>query len=105
MPWQTPSLPDVRRRTRDYISSRLLVAMVPNSNTRIVADVQGGLAHLNLQYLDWLADQLMPDRSETEWLDRHGRLWLKNADGTKGRKAPTTASGYVSFTGVTGTVV
>lgn len=105
MPWITPTLADVRRRNRDYIASRLKIAMVPNSITRVVADAQGGTAHLNLQYLDWLADQLMPDRSETEWLDRHGRLWLKNADGTKGRKAPTPASGLAKFTGVEGTIL
>lgn len=105
MPWVTPSLPDVRRRNRDYISSRLQVALVPNSITRIVADAQAGTAHLNLQYLDWLADQLMPDRAETEWLERQGIIWLKNQDGTKGRKAPTPASGFVTATGIEGTIV
>jgi uncharacterized phage protein gp47/JayE len=105
MPWTTPTLTDVRRRNRDYIASRLMISMVPNSNTRVVADAQGGLAHLNLQYLDWLADQLMPDLSETEWLDRHAVLWLKNADGTKGRKSPTAAVGLVKFTGTEGTIM
>ena len=47
----------------------------------------------------------MPDRSETEWLDRHGVLWLKNADLTKGRKAPTSAAGFANFTGVAGTLL
>jgi len=105
MAWATPSLAEVRRRTKDYISSRLNVALVPNSITRIVSDAQSGLAHLNLQYLDWLADQVMPDRAETEWLDRQGNIWLVNADGTKGRKAPTPASGYALFTGIEGTIL
>ena len=105
MPWETPDLPTVRRRNRDYISSRLKIAMVPNSITRVVSDAHGGMAHLCLQHQDWLADQLMPDRSETEWLDRHARMWLNNADGTKGRKAPTPASGYAKFTGDEGTVM
>jgi uncharacterized phage protein gp47/JayE len=105
VPWTTPTLAEIRRRNRDYISARLNVALVPNSVTRITADAQGGLAHLTLQYLDWLADQLMPDRAETEWLDRQGNIWLLNADGTKGRKAPTVASGYATFTGTAGTIL
>jgi uncharacterized phage protein gp47/JayE len=105
MPWTTPTLAQVRRQNRDYIASRLNIALVPNSITRVVADAQGGTAHQNFQYLDWLADKLLPDSSETEWLDRHGVLWLRNADGTKGRKAPTPAAGFVRFTGIEGTIL
>ena len=60
--------------------------------------------HLTLQYIDWLALQLLPDTAETEWLDRHGEIWLVNADGTLGRKQATFATGSVTFTGTTGTV-
>jgi uncharacterized phage protein gp47/JayE len=105
MPWATPSLSEVRRLNRDYIASRMRVALVPNSITRITADAQGGLAHMTLQHQEWLADQLMADRAETEWLDRQGNIWLVNADGTKGRKPPTPASGYATFTGTEGTIV
>lgn len=105
MPWSTPSLSEIRSRNRDYITARLKAPLVPNSNTRIVADAAGGLAHLNLQYLDWLALQLLPDTAETEWLDRHANIWLTNADGTRGRKAPTQASGSVTFNGTAGVIV
>ena len=78
---------------------------MPNSVLRVLSDAQGGLSHLTLQYIDWLALQLLPDTAETEWLDRHGQIWLVNADGTKGRKRATFASGSVTFTGVSGTSV
>jgi len=107
LPWQTPSLKDVRGLVRDNIRSYLpgADASVPNSVLRVLGDAQGGLCHLNLQYLDWLALQLLPDTAETEWLDRHGDIWLVNADSSVGRKQATFAEGMVSFEGENGTVV
>lgn len=80
-------------------------ASVPNSVLRVISDAQGGLCHLNLQYLDWLALQLLPDTAEHEWLDRHGDIWLKNSDDTVGRKMATFANGIAEFTGFAGNVV
>jgi uncharacterized phage protein gp47/JayE len=98
MPWQTPTLKDTRRLTRDYVLSQLgAKAMIPNSVLRIMSDSQAGLTYLTLLYLDWLALQLMPDTAEEEWLDRHGVIWLTNSDGSKGRKSATFASGTVEF--------
>lgn len=100
MPWQTPTLREVRRLTRDYVLSQLgATAMIPNSALRIMSDSQAGLTNLTLLYLDWLAKQLLPDTAEREWLDRHGIIWLTNADGSKGRKAATYAHGVVQFRG------
>src|SRR4030095_1153854 len=101
MPWVTPQLRDVRSLVRDSIRASLpgADALVPNSVLRVLSDNQGALCHLTLQYIDWLAWQLLPDTAETEWLDRHGDIWLVNADGTTGRKAATLASGIVNFTG------
>jgi len=78
---------------------------VANSVLRVLSDAQGGLAHLNLQHIDWLSLQLLADTAETEWLDRHGFIWLVNADHTLGRKTATLAEGIVTFTGIAGTVV
>lgn len=75
-------------------------ANVPNSVLRILSDSQGALCHLTLQYIDWLALQLLPDTAETEWLDRHSNIWLVNADGTTGRKLASLASGTASFQGI-----
>jgi uncharacterized phage protein gp47/JayE len=99
MPWQTPALRDVRSLVRDAVNASLpgADASVPNSVLRVMTDNQGALCHLTLQYVDWLALQLLPDTSETEWLDRHGQIWLVNADGSKGRKLATLSSGTASF--------
>ena len=92
---------------RDAIRGRLpgADASIPNSVLRVVSDAMGALCHLALQYIDWLALMLMPDTAETEWLDRHGDIWLVNDDGTTGRKLASLASGTVNFTGTAGTIV
>jgi uncharacterized phage protein gp47/JayE len=36
---------------------------------------------------------LLPDTAETEWLDRHGHIWITNSDSTTGRKRATLAQG------------
>jgi uncharacterized phage protein gp47/JayE len=106
MPWSTPSLKDVRKLARDQVSTGLGgVPIIPNSVLRVMADTNSGLAHLTLLYIDWLALQLLPDTAETEWLDRHGNIWLVNADGSKGRKPATFAVGTVLLTGTVGTIV
>jgi uncharacterized phage protein gp47/JayE len=107
MPWNTPTLRAVRSLVRDSIHGSLpgSDATVPNSVLRVMSDTQGALCFLTLEYIDWLALQLMPDTAETEWLDRHGNIWLVNADGSIGRKQPTLASGAVSATGIDGSVV
>jgi uncharacterized phage protein gp47/JayE len=101
MPWQTPTLSEVRSQVRDLIRGALpgADANVPNSVLRVLSDNQGALCHLTLQYIDWLALQLMPDTAETEWLDRHAYIWLVNADGSTGRKLATFAVGTATFVG------
>jgi len=107
MPWQTPTLREVRSLVRDSVQSTLIGsdASVPNSVLRVMSDAQGALCFLTLEYLDWLALQLLPDTAEQEWLDRHGYIWLTNADGSSGRKLATQASGTVIITGTTNSVV
>ena len=108
MPWTTPTLRDVRSLVRDAVHASLpgADANVPNSLLRVMSDNQGALCHLTLQYVDWLSLQLLPDTAETEWLDRHGQIWLVNADGTTGRKMASLATGVASFQGlVDGTVI
>jgi uncharacterized phage protein gp47/JayE len=66
---------------------------------RVLADANGALAHQNLLYLDWQAKQYLPTTAESEWLDKHGDIWVG------GRKPATFATGSVAFTGINGTVV
>jgi uncharacterized phage protein gp47/JayE len=106
MPWNTPTLKDTRRMTRDYVLSQLgAKAMIPNSALRIMSDAMSGLTHLALLYLDWLAKQLLPDTAEKIWLDRHGVIWLENSDGSKGRKSATYAGGFIEYGGVSGFMI
>ena len=84
------------------MTGQLGAPLVPNSNARILADGNAALASMNFQYLGWLAKQLLPDTSEDQFLDRFGAIWLLNADGTRGRKAATYASGSVTLTGLQG---
>jgi uncharacterized phage protein gp47/JayE len=107
MPWSTPTLKTVRSMVRDGIRGSLpgSDANVPNSLLRVMADAMGALCHLALQYIDWLSLQLLPDTAESEWLDRHGKIWLVNADGSTGRKLASFASGLISITGNQGVVV
>lgn len=101
MPWTTPTLAELRGLNRDFIAAHLpgADATVPNSVLRVLSDANSGLAALTLQYLDWLAKQLMVDTAEKEWLDRFGQIWLG------GRKAATFAVGTALLTGDAGTVV
>jgi uncharacterized phage protein gp47/JayE len=102
MPWVTPTLDQVRKQNRDYITARLhSSAMIPNSVLRVLADGNAGLAFLVLLYIDWLALQLLPDTAETEWLDRHAAIWLP----ANGRKPATFASGSGTVTGINGSVL
>jgi len=106
MPWSTPTLKDTRRMVRDNVTAMVQgAAMVGNNVLRVICDATAGMARLVLEYLDWLAKQIMVDTAETEWLDRHGQIWLVNADGSKGRKQPTLAFGTVTVTGTEGAVV
>jgi len=107
MPWNTPTLREVRGLVRDSLRASLpgADASVPNSVLRVLSDNQGALCHLTLQYIDWLALQLLPDTAEHEWLDRHGEIWLVGPGGTVGRKVATPAVGLAEFEGPAGTVV
>jgi uncharacterized phage protein gp47/JayE len=107
MPWSTPTLRDTRVMVRDAVHASLpgADANVPNSLLRVMADAMGALCHLVLQYIDWLSNQLLPDTSEHEFLDRHGKIWLVNSDGSTGRKMATLAVGTIAATGQRGVVI
>jgi uncharacterized phage protein gp47/JayE len=103
MPWVTPTLRTVRETVRGEITTSLgRASFVGNSVLRVLADGMAALCHLTLRYLDWLALQFLPDTAEHEWLDRHGDIWLVNADGTIGRKGASLSSGTVTMTGTIG---
>lgn len=98
MPWSTPTLSDLRAQNRDYITGKLRKPLIPNDYPRVLADANAGNAHLNLQYLDWLATQLLPDTAEKQFLDKWANIKLLNADGSRGRKVATYATGNLTMT-------
>lgn len=101
MPWQTLTLNEIRKNNRDYISGKTGGApLIPNSTTRVLADANGGNAHLVLQYIANLAKQLLPDTADGDWLrNRHAKIWLG------GWKQATYASGLVLLSGTAGITV
>jgi len=106
MPWVTPTLRQVRENVRGEVTTSLgRATFVGNSVLRVMADATAALTHLTLRYIDWLALQFLPDTAEAEWLDRHGAIWLGNADGTFGRKNATLAQGTALVSGVPGTFI
>jgi uncharacterized phage protein gp47/JayE len=101
MPWQTPTLDETRRLNRDSIAAALpgADATIPNSVLRVLSDGNAALARLALLYLDWIAKQVLPDTAESEWLDRHGAIWLG------GRNVAAFASGTAAVTGLEDTIL
>lgn len=91
---------------RDDITAAFSGAvMIGNSVLRVMSDAMAGLGHLTLRYIDWATRQFLPDTAEADWLDRHGDIWLVNADASVGRKGATLAVGTITMTGVNGTVI
>ncbi|MFY9293369.1 MAG: baseplate J/gp47 family protein [Methylorubrum rhodinum] len=101
MPWTTPTLTEIRRVNRDNLGAYLpgADASVPNNALRVLSDQNAGGAYLALLYLDYIANNALPDRAETAWLDR----WADILFG--GRKAATFAEGTVVVTGTPGAVL
>lgn len=103
MTWQTPTLKVLRQLNRANIVAQLNSgAMIPNSIERVMADSNAGLAFLSLLYLDYIAQQVMPDTA-TDWLPRYADIWLTNSGG--GQKPASLASGTVIATGQSGIII
>lgn len=107
MPWTTPTLSTLRTNSRNYIMAALpgADAMIANSVLRVLSDVNAGNASLSLQFIAWLALQLLPITSTDIWLDRWADLYLVNADASKGRKQATFSVGTVTITGQAGVII
>jgi uncharacterized phage protein gp47/JayE len=100
MPWTSPTLQEVRKQNRDFVTGRLRSgAMLPNSVLRVLSDGNAGLAYLVLLYIDWLSKQLLPDTAETEWLDRQANIWVG------GRKTPSFSVGVFTVTGIADSIL
>jgi len=101
MAFARPTLTELINRTLSDATSRLSVdELLRRADAEVLARVLAGAAHGLYGYIDWLSRQILPDTSESEWLERHASLWLR-----EGRKPAAESTGEVSFTGVSGSVV
>lgn len=101
MPYARPTLTDLRNQVAQDIASALpgADALLRFSNLKITGDAQAFLAHLHYGYLDWIAKQAVPFTAADEFLE--GWAALKGVF----REPAAAASGVVTFTGASGTVI
>lgn len=101
MPFARPSLSDIRSQVAQDIKSALPGSdpLLRHSNLKITGDVQAGLAHEHYGYLDWIAQQAVPQTATEEYLESWAAL--KRVF----RIPATVATGSVIFTGSAETVV
>jgi uncharacterized phage protein gp47/JayE len=97
MPFQRPTLSDLRLRARALFASKLKGAdgTLPKSNITVSSDVIAALVYGLYGYADWLARQSLPNTAD-DWyyLSRWGALFGLSP------KPPVPASGNALFTGI-----
>lgn len=96
MPFETPSLPVLISRTQSDLASEAL----RRSDAQVLARTLSGTAYGLYGYLDWIADQILPDRADEETLERVAALRLNQP-----RNAAQPAEGSVSFSAAAGAVL
>lgn len=98
-----PNLDDIRAQGRDDVEAKLPIraTLLPKSPLRVMSDNSAGLAFLVLLYLKNVADNLLPDQANLEWLLRWATIVLQD-----GQKPATFATGTLALTGtITGALV
>ncbi|WP_210712608.1 baseplate J/gp47 family protein [Pseudomonas sp. MWU349] len=96
MPFETPSLPVLIQRTQSDLASDSL----RQSDAQVLARTLSGAAFGLYGYLDWIAEQILPDKADESTLERIAALRLNQP-----RKAAQAASGSVSFNAAAGAVL
>jgi len=96
MPFETPSLPVLINRTQGDLAGDSL----RQSDAQVLARTLSGAAFGLYGYLDWIADQILPDTADDTTLERIAALRLHQP-----RKAAQSASGSVSYTAAAGAVL
>lgn len=101
MPFVRPSLSDIAARVEQDLVTRLELAgaMLRRAVVVVLARTLAGAAHLLHGHLAWIADQVMPDTAEAEYLERHASNFGLT------RVAATFATGDVDLTGSDGSVI
>lgn len=96
MPFETPSLPVLIDRTQSDLANDSL----RRSDAQVLARALSGAVYGLYGYLDWIADQVLPDRADDETLERIANLRLSQP-----RKPGQPAEGAVSFSAAAGAVL
>lgn len=96
MPFETPSLPVLISRTQSDLASEAL----RRSDAQVLARTLSGTAYGLYGYLDWIADQILPDKADEETLERIASLRLNRP-----RNAAQSAEGSVRFNAAAGAVL
>lgn len=101
MPFNRPTLQTLIDRAAADIETRLpgTDARARRSNLGVLARVHASAMHALYGFLAWLAEQLMPDTAEAEYLDRWSSIW------GVARIAAAQATGNVTLTGTNGTLI
>lgn len=98
MPWSNPSLQQIIEQANADVRAELPSARPELRRSLLSAVVRSlaGIGHGLYGYLDWQADQLLPDTAEDEILLRWANIWGVERD------AAEPATGSVTFTGAEG---
>lgn len=101
MAFDRPTITEIKDRIENAIEARLFsnLALLRNAILRILARVFAGAIHGVYGYLDWISEQLFITTAETEFLNRHGRMWGIS------RRPGSFASGESTFYGTNGTTI
>lgn len=101
MPFTRPTLQALTDRITADINARIpgADARVRRSVLGVLARAHAAAAHGLYGYLDWLAQQIMPDTAELEHLDRWAGIW------GVARRAAAAATGAVTFSGNEGAII
>lgn len=101
MPLAIPTLAETRGLSRDGVIEALRVDALPgNSPAAILAEDNGALAFLVLQYLQRMGVEFLPDKADEQMLLRWADIFLPG-----GRKAATYSVLAAAMSGPAGTVV
>lgn len=95
-----PSLADIIQRVRNDVLSRLSTDdVLRRADAEVYARVMGGVAHGLYGFIEWLADQVIYDTAELEYLERWCSIWGIT------RKVAAAATGSVTFAVQAGSVI
>lgn len=100
MPFSRPTLQELINRTSADAVARLgLEELLRRDDMQVLTRVLSGAAHGLHGHVAWMAEQVIIDTAEAEYLERWANIWGVT------RKAASFASGPITLTGTTGAVI